>query len=128
MHLPKQSLSWTTFINVFDSNFWIVLVTIVAGAATFFHFTLRLNKEMDGRSILKSLCKENLLETVYWQVSNMSHSKHCNSNFSCMAHGALKWPQTRYWNMCYLGVEVTALSLCRVRFKLSLLLLVIHTV
>ncbi len=37
MQLPKQAASWTTYIDVFNGAFWILLIVSIVIAALMFH-------------------------------------------------------------------------------------------
>ncbi len=41
MQLPKQSASWTTYVDVFHSSFWCALLASVVVSAAFFHLVFR---------------------------------------------------------------------------------------
>ncbi len=41
MQLPKQSASWTTYVDVFHSSFWYALLASVVVSAAFFHLVFR---------------------------------------------------------------------------------------
>ena len=41
MLLPKQAASWTTYIHVFSTSFWIYLTAAVIVSAVFFHVVFK---------------------------------------------------------------------------------------
>ncbi len=43
MHLPKQSASWGTFVDVFNYTFWVLLVIVALLSSVMFHFVFRLS-------------------------------------------------------------------------------------
>lgn len=58
LRIPRQSLSWTTFVDVFDHLFWIALACITVVASALFHFIIKLTASAlttDKRNPMKSL-------------------------------------------------------------------------